>query len=198
MRYSELARDTRAHGYRTTIISIQIVSWGVVEGSHLEDFSKCLKHVPANEWKLFLINDLHRDFTQDMVYEKLSCMKQHFKQVEPFSFSLSFFCCCCSFIILCVYLLLHLYNYIISLPICLFAVYTLLFCCCWVYRLSDRMCRMCGISSEYNVGHWAVEQKGVHTFIEDGISLVDHVFHTWWSMKERVCCLPKHRFSHGK
>ena len=53
MRYSELASDARAHGYCTTIIPIQIGSRGVVEESGLEDFKKCLKHVPANEWKSF-------------------------------------------------------------------------------------------------------------------------------------------------
>ena len=54
-RYSELASDVRAHGYRTTIIPIQIGSQGVDEESGLEDFKKCLKHVPAKEWKSFLI-----------------------------------------------------------------------------------------------------------------------------------------------
>ena len=77
-------------------------SRGVVEEGGLENFKKCLKHVPANEWKSFLIHlvtimieALHKIW---MVYEKSSCMKQHFKQVEPFSVTLACYCFLCYFL----------------------------------------------------------------------------------------------------
>ena len=54
-RYSELAEDASANGYRTTIIPVQIGSRGVLEEEYLTSLRQCLIPISSRKWKEFLI-----------------------------------------------------------------------------------------------------------------------------------------------